>query len=185
MFALTLALTWLPSLGAQSLRCVADSGRKAESVRGEIDRGKSFSATTKSGWILRLTPQPDGWVVRVSMKGRETDDLSRLTPPWHFVPNPRDLAGWHFRNKANTGPNDGTVNAPGAWRDFIFSPAVGREIEYQGSATTEADVDRVAAFGSGWLHVDDYRLTPPREGEQAAFTWLRFTACLTWRVADR
>jgi hypothetical protein len=67
-----------------------------------------------------------------------------------------------------------------ALRDFIFSPEVGRGIEYEGSATSEADVERVKAFGRGWLHIDSYRLTPPHKGEQSAFQWLRFTACLTW-----
>jgi len=96
------------------------------------------------------------------------------------VPNARELEGWHFRNADNSGPNDGSVNAPQELREFIFSPVVGRGIEYNGSATTPEDVAKVEAFGRGWLHLDEFRLTPPRQGERAAFEWLRFTACLTW-----
>jgi hypothetical protein len=114
------------------------------------------------------------------MRGREEDDLSRLTPPWHGVPNPRTIEGWHFRNEANSGPNDGSVNAPGELREFIFSPEVGRSIQYNGSATAVESVARVEAFGRGWLHLDQFRLTPPRQGERASFEWLEFTACLTW-----
>jgi hypothetical protein len=114
------------------------------------------------------------------MRGREREDLSRLTPPWHFVPNPREIEGWHFRNCDNSGPNDGTVNAPQELRDFIFSPEVGRGIDYNGSATTAEDVERVQAFGRGWLRITEYRLTPPSRGDRAAFEWFNFSACLTW-----
>ena len=58
---------------------------------------------------------------------RAATKISRgLTPPWHLVPNPRYVEGWHFRNASNTGPNDGSVNAPQETREFIFSPEVGR-----------------------------------------------------------
>jgi hypothetical protein len=114
------------------------------------------------------------------MKGRETEDLSRLTPPWHFVPNPREIEGWQFRNADNTGPNDGSVNAPQELREFIFSPALGLELEYHGSATTAEDVEKVRRFGRGWFFIESYRLTAPRRGERAAFESLTFSACVTW-----
>jgi hypothetical protein len=47
------------------------------------------------------------------------------------------------------------------------------------SPTTE-DVERVQAFGRGWLRVDEFQLTPPRRGERASFERLKFSACLTW-----
>ena len=39
--------------------------------------------------------------------------------------NHRLLEGWHFRNQANTGPNEGDVNAPQRERefDFVLTPA--------------------------------------------------------------
>jgi hypothetical protein len=160
--------------------CAALPGRRAERIQGEVVRGATFNTTTPAGWMLRLVPGQQGWFLEVTQKGREMDDLSRLTPPWHFVPNARELEGWHFRNADNSGPTDGSVNAPQELREFIFSPVVGRGIEYNGSATTPEDVAKVEAFGRGWLHLDEFRLTPPRQGERAAFEWLRFTACLTW-----
>lgn len=135
---------------------------------------------TPGGWVFRLRPWSEGWLIGVTVAGRESEDLSRLTPPWHFVPNAREIEGWHFRNKNNTAPNDGSVNAPQEMREFIFSPLVGRGIEYNGSATTSEDVANVGSFGRGWLRIEDFRLTPPRQGERAAFEWLKFTACLTW-----
>ena len=160
--------------------CEAAAGRKAERVRGTVTRGDPFTRATPSGWIVKLAPDPHGWFLQVTMKGRETEDLSRLTPPWHFVPNPREIEGWHFRNAANTGPNDGSVNAPQELRDFIFSPAVGREVEYDGSATTPESVEKVRSFGRGWLSIESYRLTPPRPGKRAAFESMTFSVCLTW-----
>jgi hypothetical protein len=72
------------------------------------------------------------------------------------------------------------VNAPGRLRAFIFSPEVGRGIEYNGSATTPEDVARVESFGRGWLHLDDFELTPAERENRASFQWLKFSACLTW-----
>ena len=177
-----LLLTTLGPMGTQAVapRCTAEPGRKAEQVRGEVMKGKPFIKATPGGWILKLVPVDEGWFLEITTEGRQKEDLSRLTPPWHFVPNAREIEGWHFRNEDNTGRNEGSVNAPQELRDFIFSPQVGRGIEYNGSATTSEDVEKVRSFGRGWLHLDEFRLTPPRKGERASFEWLKFSACLTW-----
>lgn len=178
------AVNPLDHVGGQTRRiCKAQAGRKAEEIRGTVVAGSAFTQTTPSGWILKLAPVSEGWFLQVTSIGRENEDLARLTPPWHFAPNPREIAGWHFRNADNTGPNDGSVNAPGELREFIFSPAIGREIEYKGSATTVEDVDRVRAFGRGWLFIESYRLTPSQRGERAAFEAMTFSACVTWPVS--
>ncbi len=160
--------------------CRSEPGRAAERIQGEIAQGARFTKTTAGGWMLRLVPTAAGWLVEVGTTDRPSEDLSRLTPPWHGVPNARELDGWHFRNADNTGPNEGDVNAPQQLRELVFSPDVGRGIEYKGSATRPEAVEAVRAFGRGWLFVDAYRLTPPARGQRAAFEMLRFTACLTW-----
>lgn len=160
--------------------CEPQGDRMAARVTGAVERGRAFTRTTPAGWIVRLVPGPDGWLLQVSGVGREQEDLARMTPAWHFVPNAREIAGWHFRNADNTGPNDGSVNAGQLLREFIFSPAVGRDGEYGGSATTPEDVARVQAFGRGWLRIESFRLTPARRGERAALEAMTFTACLTW-----
>ena len=177
---LMLLATGLMGQGDTIPGCEAEPGRKAERIHGSVSRGRKFSATTRAGWIVQLVPRAEGWSLQVTTKGREHEDLSRLTPPWNFVPNPREIEGWHFRNADNTGPNDGSVNAPQELRKFIFSPAIGRQIEYKGSATSAEDVEKVRSFGRGWFFIDSYRLTPPRRGERAAFETITFSACLTW-----
>jgi len=160
--------------------CGSDASRRAERVHGAVERGDPFRAPMSGGWVLQLQPVEFGWSVQVSTTDRSDENLARLTPPWRFVPNPREIEGWHFRNADNTAPNDGSVNAPGSLREFIFSPLVGRGIEYTGSGTTTADVERVRAYGRGWLSIESYRLSPPRSGERAAIESLTFWACLTW-----
>jgi len=181
-FQSVLLLLVLSTVGAQTTvpRCDSEPGRQADRIRGEVSRDAKFSHLTPAGWILRLVPVQGGWFLQITSKGREAEDLSRLTPPWHFVPNAREIEGWQFRNADNTGPNDGSVNAPQELREFIFSPQVGRGIEYNGSATTGEDVAKVRSFGRGWLFIESYRLTPARKGERAAFESLTFSACLTW-----
>ena len=160
--------------------CVADPGRRSTWLHGAVERAGRFVRTVEGGWQLRLEPSDYGWTLQVSTTDRPTEDLSRLTPPWHAAVNSRDIEGWHFRNAENTGPNDGSVNAPGGRREFIFSPLVGRGIEYRGSATPIGDVEKVESFGRGWIFIESYRLTPPRQGSRAGFESLTFWACLSW-----
>lgn len=163
-------------------RCEADAGRRANQVHGEVRKGEAFTQATAEGWVLRLLPVSEGWLLIVTTEDRPDEDLAQLTPPWHFTPNPRQIEGWHFRNADNTGPNDGSVNAPQELREFIFSPLVNREI--QGADATRGptaeEVKEVGSFGRGWFFIAAYRLTPIREGERAAFESIRFSACLTW-----
>jgi hypothetical protein len=159
--------------------CAAEPGRRAERISGEVVKGSTFSELTPGGWILRLVPTAEGWFLRVAIKGRETEDLSQLTPPFHFVPNVLEIKGWHFRNAADTGPNDGSVNAPQELREFIFSPDVGRRLESDDRAINAEDVAKVRSFGRAWLFIEGFVLTPPRQGERAGFESVTFSACLT------
>ena len=100
------------------------------------------------------------------------------------MPNPQYLDGWHFRNAANTGPNDGSVNAPQTRREFFFSPEVGRSLDYSGSGTSPQVVDAVRSFGRGELTLQKYRLTPPVEGARASFEDIVFELCVVWRTEE-
>ena len=147
--------------------------QQAEVIAGRVTAGDSFAQPFANRLTFHLLPRETGWEVVIREAGRE-ENLARLTPPWHFVPIPRVIEGWHFRNADNTGPNDGSVNAPQRVREFVFSPEVGRTIEYEGSATPDSVVARVARYGNGRLVIVDYELTPPVEGERAAFLWMKF-----------
>src|SRR5262245_57420567 len=91
-----LLILGLVGLQGPAPRCESGPGRMAEQIRGEVSKGVGFSQSTPSGWILRLVPDSEGWFLEVTTRGRETEDLSRLTPPWHFVPNPREIQGGTF-----------------------------------------------------------------------------------------
>ncbi len=158
--------------------CRAEIGQQTAVVTGRIVAGDSFAQPFSERFTFHLVPLERGWEIVIREPGRE-ENLARLTPPWHFVPNPRYIEGWHFRNVDNTAPNDGSVNAPQRVREFIFSPEVGRTIEYEGSATPDSVVARVAEYGEGRLVIVDYELTPALEGERAAFLWMKFEAYLT------
>ena len=167
---------------AEPPACHADPGRRAEELHGEVARGDSFTELTPGGWLFRLVPLPEGWLLQLTTNDRPDEDLARLTPPFHAAPNPRQIEGWHFRNADNTGPNDGSTNAPQELREFIFSPRVGRDIQGVGATAspTADEVAEVARFGRGWLSIEDYRLTLPRSGEREAFESMRFSACIVW-----
>jgi hypothetical protein len=156
-------------------------GAARSSFAGEVKAGESFTRRFGLDLTFRLEPRPHGWEITVRQAGRD-ENLARLTPPFHFVPNPRDIEGWHFRNADNTAANDGSVNAPGSVRGFVFSPEVGRSIQGPTAvaAVTAEEVEAVRRFGTGVLRIVDFRLDHLAPGERAAFAWLRFEVELTW-----
>jgi hypothetical protein len=161
--------------------CTGAPGRLAAAVPGEVREGETFTRGFGPGFTFELHPESQGWYVSLKMHGRD-EDLSRLTPPFHSVPNPRYVEGWHFRNADNTGPNDGSVNAPGEIREFIFSPEVGDTIDGPRASRSPSpeEIERVGSFGSGRLEILDYRLADLKPGQQARMVWLKFRACLSW-----
>jgi hypothetical protein len=155
---------------ADAVPCDPDEGREVLRLTGDISTGERFTAPAGPGWTFVLEPGDHGWTIRLLDQGG--DDLSRITPPFHFVPNPRELHGWHFRNRANTGPNLGDVNAPQRRREFIFD---------RGGDADRPLAERVAAAeGRGTLVITDFSLSPPEPGERAKFAVLSFDACLSW-----
>jgi len=125
-----------------------------------------------------------GWDIGV-FEEEGDEDLSAFTPPFQGI-NARHLYAWHFRNEDNTGPNEGSVNAPQRHRQFIFSPEIGRTVYWEEDVTRMlAVVAKVEAFGQGTVDILDFHLTPPDRGKSPGFLWLKFAACLTWPSGDR
>ena len=116
------------------------------------------------------------------MRGR-AENIARLTPPFHFVPNPRYIEACDFRNENNTGPNNGSVNASQAQREFIFSPEVGETIDGPQAryGVTPVEVDRVEAFGRGEVEITHLKLSPPHENEKARILAMEFRCKIVWR----
>ncbi len=172
----SLALMSLPA--AAQVPCKAGPGQVARAVAGKISAGKSFHARVGRGWTFQLAADPFGWNVRLlDKKGL---DLTQLTPPYRGAPNPRDILGWHFRNAGNTGPNEGSVNAPQALRQFYISPSLTGTGGFRPSAATVEDPAAFEGQGRGSLRILDYRLADLEPGKQARMIYLKFEACLTW-----
>jgi hypothetical protein len=158
------------------------------SFSGEIRAGETFERPFGPGLIFRLDPISTGWTLTVRERDRE-EDLSRLTPPFRFVPNPRDIEGRHFRNSDNTGPNERgekNVNAPGTERTFIFSPEVGRSIQgaQARAVPTAAEIEKATSYGRGVLRILGHRLNHLEPGKQARFDSMRFEVQLSWPAQD-
>jgi hypothetical protein len=151
---------------------------------GEVRGGEEYRRKFGEHFLLTLQPLPLGWRINVLVEGSE-EDIGRLTPPFHGVPNPCEIEGWHFRISDNTGPDEPgekNVNAPQQRREFIFSPEVGKTIDgaQAKSQPTAEEIDWVKQFGKGTLTLLEYRLTDLEPGKRAKFEWLRFAVHLKW-----
>jgi len=172
------AFAWAAALAAFWLwpAPAAPEAARAE-FSGTVKRGETFAHPLPGGLVFRLVPESQnlGWQIAVTDPARPGENLARFTPPFHFVPNPRFIEGWHFRNADNSGPNavgEKNVNAPQEIRDFIFSPEVGRSITWP---IDREDVKRITRDGQGMLtitHLDLGNLVP---GERAWIESMRFT----------
>ncbi|WP_339949480.1 hypothetical protein [uncultured Albimonas sp.] len=171
--ALALALLAAAPLRAQPAPpCAPTPERHARPVSGEVAGERGWESAV-GDWRLRLNRVSHGWSLRV-LDARGLD-LSLMTPPRHGPTNPREILGWHFRDAANAGPNDGSLNAPQRLRLFEFEPA------YAGTAGPRAPLDALPpGTGRGWLRIDDLGLADLARGERARAVWMRFSACLTW-----
>ena len=146
------------------------------SFEAQLKKGERFEKSFGPGLTLLLEPREYGWEIIVRDE-RPEENIARLTPPFHFVPNPRYLEGWHFRNAENTGPNDGSVNAPQQEREFVFSPEVGRSID---SPVRPDQATQLPGFGRGLLVVKSMELSHLERGERAHLELLEFEVQLSW-----
>lgn len=174
--------TVLTVQAADAPACLPEPGRIVRRIDGEVSGAHTFLAELGNGWVFALRPAPHGWTLAVLDEAEL--DLTQLTPPWRFSPNPRELYGWHFRNADNSGPNEGEVNAPQTLRQFLISPGVSGTGGFRPPADAPADPESLLAEGSGTLVILDYGLADLRVGQQARMVYLRFSACLTWPDAD-
>ena len=146
---------------------------RADSVSfsGSIEHGDTLRYTFGDSLVFQLVPIPTGWEIMVRDLRRSEDNIARLTPPLHFVPNPRDIEGWHFRNESNSGPNDGSVNAPQEVREFVFSRRVGVSIE---TPLTQELFEQIRRDGRGILTITSLELGNLIPGQRANITRMQF-----------
>jgi len=155
--------------------------RRGVRFEAELAEGERFTFDVNERLYFELDPDPEGWEIAVRAVDRPGENLARLTPPLPG-PNPRQIWGWHFRNAANTGPNDGSVAAPQNDRPFMFSEQVGRTIQGPGSTRgpTPEEIEAVERDGDGMLMVDDLKLGNLVPGQRATIRWMRFHVVLEY-----
>lgn len=90
---------------------------------GSVSRGLDFQHELPGGLEFRLDfigYGPEGWSVRILDPAYPSDNFcSVVTPPYSGI-NALQIYAWHFFNEGMTGPNEGSVNAPGEERRFSF-----------------------------------------------------------------
>lgn len=138
-----------------------------EKFSGKVSAGEPFHRSFGGRFEFILDPTPMGWEISVKELGRD-ENLSRLTPPLHFAPNPREIEGWQLSGKppdcasrpyeAETGPENP--------RKFIFSPDVGKQIDgpTAGRSVTPEEISDIERFGRGTLTIEKFELEPGQAG---------------------
>lgn len=125
-----------------------------------------------------LYPLEFGW--RIGMLNSDGLDIPMFAAPLRPVEtNPLNIAGWHFRNSDNSGPNVGDVNAPQHERRFTFGTMAADPLKNPALVTPSAHAEGFG--GLGVLTISDYSLTPLQAGARAAITSLSFSVCLIWQ----
>ncbi len=175
--AVALAAAVVSGFSASASECPARPGASVAEFEGEASARRPFQQAFGPGLVFHLLPSDFGF--RIAVRDERGEDISRLTPPLRGV-NARFLDGWHFRNRDNTGANDGSVNAPQTKRGFIFSPEVGRSLGVGPRSPVWAEIERISETGRGELEVLDYGLADLEPGQRARLVWLSFRVCLEW-----
>lgn len=97
---------------------------------GQVTRGEFYEKEINAHLLFCLIPYEYaevgfmGWWITLRNKTENScrtglEYAGPVTPPFYGV-NELSVLGWHFRNADNTGPNDGSVNAPQEIRSFRF-----------------------------------------------------------------
>jgi hypothetical protein len=132
-----------------------------ETFRGRIGTGERFQRPFGGSFEVVLEPMADGWEIMVRERGRD-ENLARLTPPLHFVPNPREIEAWHVVDAPWSCPRPyGASAGPPFPREFIFSPEVGRTIAgpQTSRAVSSEDIIAVKQFGRGLFAIDRFEIS--------------------------
>jgi hypothetical protein len=95
---------------------------------GQVTRGQTYKHQVTQNLVFCLIPnhffsgEVTGWEMKISntMDGDCGDNFAPIVNPPFRGNLLFDIHGWQFRNKDNTGENDGSVNAPQKERQFGF-----------------------------------------------------------------
>jgi hypothetical protein len=169
-----------PALGETV--CAAEGWRSA-SFEGEAYGGNRAEAQA-GPYVVTLTPIRYGWEIGVREANGQI--LPVFAPPLRPAEtNPVFVAGWHFRNPDNTGPNTGEVNAPQTIRDFTFGALAIETLTNPDLLTSgpgAAPPGVPEGSGQGQLVIEDFGLADLSPGQQARMVYMKFSGCLEWNT---
>lgn len=174
--------TGMPLVIGQDSPCSDEKGRNSILILGEVYGKHAFSQPFENGMVFALVPRQYGWNIAVYENSKMEFDLARLTLPLRG-PRPTGIMGGHFRNKSNTGPNKGEINAPQLRREFIFSPKTREIVERRDEKGISVDIDdihEIEKYGRGELVIEDYGLADLEEGMMPRMVYMKFRVCLSW-----
>lgn len=173
VFLLTLA----PLSAAATPLCGGEPGWASVEITDTLSRSDHglYDAGART---FALDPFEFGW--RIGMLAPGGLEVPVFAAPLRPVEtSPLNITGWHFRNRENTGPNMGEVNAPQHERRFAFGTLAADPEKNPGLVAP--GIPGEGFGGLGVLTITDYTLTPPELGQRAAFTSLSFSVCLIWQ----
>ncbi|MEO0249046.1 MAG: hypothetical protein ABIN58_05780 [candidate division WOR-3 bacterium] len=144
---------------------------------GRVSQGERFQRPFGENFVFVLEPMPGGWEIVIKEHGRD-ENLARLTPPFHFVPNPRYIEGWHLSEDPSACPTREYLAdaGPANPREVIFSPEVGKSIDGPKSrrAVEAQEVEEIERFGRGELTIKEFKLQPTADG-CPMIEWMQFS----------
>lgn len=179
-FILSLFILLVPFNSSNALTCKETKTRHAHHIGGEVSGSREFREIVNEKWIFTLLKAKHGWNIR--LYDQNGVDLTQITPPFRFGINHRHIFGWHFRNIDNTKGNDGSVNAPGKERKFIFSENLEGTGGFKPSKNEYEPkyIKPPQDEGRGWFRIVDYGLADLDKDEKARMVYMKFFSCLTW-----
>lgn len=142
---------------------------------GTLLKGEKFDAKISENYRFELLPAEYGWEIKIRDLKRPEEDLSRLTPPINDAANPRYIAGWHFRNKDNSGPVEGGLYASQLIHEFYFSPEVGLTMKHPLSPKL---FKKLVKQGKGLLTIKEIQLSNLEPGQKAIIDRMTFEVTL-------
>ncbi len=170
----------LKQMSLDELKCKIRYPRFHATFKGRVSQGKRFQRPFGEMFVFILDPQVDGWEIVIKEHGRD-ENLARLTPPFHFVPNPRYIEGWHLsENPSACATRECLADAgPANPREFIFSPEVGKRIDASklNRAVEAQEIEEIRRFGRGALTIREFKLQPTADG-CPVMEWIQFSVRL-------
>jgi hypothetical protein len=147
------------------LRAALAVPRYAESFAGEIGAGEAYSHWFGPALEFALLPVGGGWEIAVR-QAASPENLARLTPPLHFLPNPRDVEPWHLLPMPSGCAGRDPREAPGPRREFIYSRAVGTVIDSPSASrpVSRDEVEQIRRDGHGVMEILSATPGPVRDG---------------------